>query len=342
MTALKGVNLGGWLVLEKWMTPSLFAGTEAIDEYTYCHTMDAAARRRLRTHHRTFITEADFAWLAANGIQAVRLPLGFWVFEELVDRGAGEKYLATLPHVDKAFEWAAKYKLKLLPCLHGAPGSQNGNDHSGRAGLVRWPDDENVTRSLRWVELMAKRYGKHPALLGIELLNEPSPRLSKPLLTHYYKQGYALVRRLCGPQAWVVFSDSFHTVRWSGALHWPWYHQAYLDTHRYQCFDDGDKALEIAGHLAKTRRWARTMRWLGYHRRYIVGEWSAALDVQSLHGLDSAAASQAHAAYVQAQLVAYDSADAWFFWSYRTETSADGPAWSYRAAVEAGWFREAA
>ena len=29
---IKGVNLGNWLVLEKWMSPGLFAGTEAEDE----------------------------------------------------------------------------------------------------------------------------------------------------------------------------------------------------------------------------------------------------------------------------------------------------------------------
>jgi hypothetical protein len=29
---IKGVNLGNWLVLEKWMSPGLFADTEAEDE----------------------------------------------------------------------------------------------------------------------------------------------------------------------------------------------------------------------------------------------------------------------------------------------------------------------
>ena len=29
---IKGVNLGNWLVLEKWMSPELFAGTDAEDE----------------------------------------------------------------------------------------------------------------------------------------------------------------------------------------------------------------------------------------------------------------------------------------------------------------------
>ena len=30
---VNGVNLGNWLVLEKWMCPGLFAGTTAEDEY---------------------------------------------------------------------------------------------------------------------------------------------------------------------------------------------------------------------------------------------------------------------------------------------------------------------
>ncbi|MCY0903238.1 MAG: glucan 1,3-beta-glucosidase, partial [Firmicutes bacterium] len=33
---IRGVNLGGWLVLERWMTPSLFAGLDAKDETDFC------------------------------------------------------------------------------------------------------------------------------------------------------------------------------------------------------------------------------------------------------------------------------------------------------------------
>jgi glucan 1,3-beta-glucosidase len=33
---IKGVNLGNWLVLEKWMSPELFAGTDAEDETHLC------------------------------------------------------------------------------------------------------------------------------------------------------------------------------------------------------------------------------------------------------------------------------------------------------------------
>ena len=33
---IKGVNLGNWLVLEKWMSPKLFEGTNAEDETYFC------------------------------------------------------------------------------------------------------------------------------------------------------------------------------------------------------------------------------------------------------------------------------------------------------------------
>ena len=73
---LRGVNPGGRLVLEEWMTPSLFGGLSATDETTWCVALGRAARERLRTHWEPFITREDFVWLAEVGIDAVRVPLG--------------------------------------------------------------------------------------------------------------------------------------------------------------------------------------------------------------------------------------------------------------------------
>ena len=48
---VKGVNLGGWLVLEKWMAPQIFEGTTAEDEY-YLPTQlsKEAYEARIKTH----------------------------------------------------------------------------------------------------------------------------------------------------------------------------------------------------------------------------------------------------------------------------------------------------
>ena len=55
---VRGVNLGGWMVLEPWITPSLFyqflgkgEGEIAIDSYSFCEVLGAKeANRQLRQH----------------------------------------------------------------------------------------------------------------------------------------------------------------------------------------------------------------------------------------------------------------------------------------------------
>ena len=47
---IKGVNLGNWLVLEKWMNPALFDGTTADDEYYLPTQLDPAGyEARIKT-----------------------------------------------------------------------------------------------------------------------------------------------------------------------------------------------------------------------------------------------------------------------------------------------------
>ena len=64
---IKGVNLGNWLVLEKWMSPALFEGTTAEDEY-YLPTQlsPEAYEARIKIHRSEYITERDFVTI--NGV----------------------------------------------------------------------------------------------------------------------------------------------------------------------------------------------------------------------------------------------------------------------------------
>ena len=65
---LRGVNLGAWLVLEQWMVPDVFNGTNATDQWSFDQTPGAAAK--LRKHWDTYITEQDIAKLSSWGINA--------------------------------------------------------------------------------------------------------------------------------------------------------------------------------------------------------------------------------------------------------------------------------
>ncbi|MFC0126132.1 hypothetical protein ACFFIW_09145, partial [Bifidobacterium apri] len=100
-TPIRGVNLGNWLVLEKWMEPALFEGYPAEDEDTLATVApkDQLAQR-IRHHRDTYITEQDFREIAACGMNLVRLPVPYTVFESEPPLGGAWRY------VDKAMRWA--------------------------------------------------------------------------------------------------------------------------------------------------------------------------------------------------------------------------------------------
>ena len=67
---IRGVNIGGWLVAEPWITPDLFDNTgdnRVIDEYTFGQYV-GNARSRLQAHWASFITENDFRLIASYGL----------------------------------------------------------------------------------------------------------------------------------------------------------------------------------------------------------------------------------------------------------------------------------
>ena len=60
-----------YVVLQPWITPSLFDGTgnpNIIDEFTFGQFQDrGTATSKLQDHWNTWITESDFAQIAAAG-----------------------------------------------------------------------------------------------------------------------------------------------------------------------------------------------------------------------------------------------------------------------------------
>ena len=115
------MNLGGWFVLEPWITPSIFddwaTQTTVVDEYTYTQTLGKSeASSRLTNHWNTWITQDDFNQIAAAGLNHVRIPIGYWAISPL----DGDPYVqGQLPILDNAITWARSAGLKVLLDLHG-------------------------------------------------------------------------------------------------------------------------------------------------------------------------------------------------------------------------------
>ncbi len=356
---LRGVNLGGWLVLEKWMTPSLFAGLAAEDETAWCLEMGAAAEPRLKQHWQTFIKREDFDWLAQRGINAVRIPVGHWLFGPdypYHPRFAEHRYPYVndgLEVLDQAFAWAQEFGLLIMLDLHAAPGCQNGFDNGGIKDVCDWHTQAAyLQHSLAVLEKLAARYHLHPALHGIEVLNEPHQDIASAYLMTFTHQAYQRIRQYCSAdQVAVVFHDGFRSYQhYTELLQASTYQNLIFDIHRYQCFTLEDLNSDIYTHIRKAvSEWKTEADDIIRHagRNTIVGEWSLGLDPRMLElwqqdwhdvvqpTMDKFQQNVAYRGYAASQLACFEKYLGWFFWSYRTETM---PQWSFRDCVENGWL----
>ncbi|NMG43175.1 cellulase family glycosylhydrolase [Aromatoleum toluvorans] len=356
---LRGVNLGSWLLLERWMVPSLFEGLAATDETSFCAELGPAAAERLRAHWERWITREDFAWIAERGLNAVRIPFGHWIFGP--DYPYHRAYGAN-PHpfvdggidvLDRAMDWAAEFGLRVMLDLHAAPGCQNGFDNGGILNVCEWHTQaEYREHTLSVLERMARRYRDHPALYAIECLNEPRWDVPTDYLKDFYTEAYARIRRHCpAERVAVVVHDGFRSFReYVGFLQAPVFRNVMFDLHRYQCFDRRDIDSDIFAHMAKAGgEWRDEADAIitGLGLPAICGEWSLGLDLRvvslwaegpfnhALEHMDAFEQDVANRGYAAAQLLTFEKYLGWFFWSYKTETT---PAWCFRDCVERGWL----
>ena len=87
---IRGVNLGSWMVLEPWITPSMFyqflgegEGTTGMDMYGFCKVLGPEeGNKQLRRHWDSWVTKDLISELASTGaVNSLRLPVGDWQFK---------------------------------------------------------------------------------------------------------------------------------------------------------------------------------------------------------------------------------------------------------------------
>jgi glucan 1,3-beta-glucosidase len=325
-TFLRGVNFGGWLILEKWMTPSLFKGTGAIDEYTFMQT--SGADEKIDRHRNTFITEDDFRWLQQNGINAVRIPIGYWIFD------GDDPYLPAIAYLDWAIKMASKYELRVLIDLHALKGSQNGRDHSGRIGKSEWHKNKAYRQqTIETLERIARRYYNEPAVWGIELINEPKFGLVQWKLRQFYKQAYGRLIAVARPGTAIVFHDAFTPHLLNGVLKVVKEYPVIMDIHWYQFGSMARTWQTVERYFAKVQRRAELLSKLQRKQPIIIGEWSVVLSGEILAGRSKADEQIAFRRHGERQLEAYQNAAGWFYWTYKTEGRG---IWHFRSLIEDG------
>ncbi|MBR3234715.1 MAG: cellulase family glycosylhydrolase [Atopobiaceae bacterium] len=336
LRAFHGVNLAGWLTLEPWVTPELFADSGALDEPTLISSLGATRYRKLVDKHRKeFMSQADFTQIAARGFNAVRLSVPWYVFGH---RGPEPgPYVGCIKHVDHAFDWAEEVGLNVLLALAVSPGSAYDN-----AALVRDQVNFSEYRAdlLNVLGALSQRYASRIGLLGIEVADDPRTQEREwfslsdgiPLhsLRNYYRDAYDVIRANAGQEALVVLPDAGRPKAWRGFMAQDSYHNVWLDCHLFHHTDhvDASGPSAVRSLVDKSRRYLAKAEKSGLPT--MVGKWSA-----SLPYADSMMTPEGRIAlarvYVSEQVSAFASCPGWFFQTWKTSGRLVG--WDARVAL---------
>ncbi|KAH9991331.1 glycoside hydrolase superfamily [Russula compacta] len=168
-----GVNLGSWLVLEPWMLPEEWVrmgGELCEDDCSTCISSEFALAavypddvdERFAGHWSTWFTQDDVDQLQAARINTVRVPLGYWIVEPLVNRSTEHYPRGGIKYLANGLDMLRKAEIQVILDHHALPGVQT--------------TDYNYGRALTWTAVMTFITHLHPnfgSVFSIEAVNEP-------------------------------------------------------------------------------------------------------------------------------------------------------------------------
>eukprot|EP00271_Cylindrocystis_brebissonii_P019247 TRINITY_DN5793_c0_g1_i2.p1 TRINITY_DN5793_c0_g1~~TRINITY_DN5793_c0_g1_i2.p1 ORF type:complete len:376 (-),score=42.84 TRINITY_DN5793_c0_g1_i2:574-1701(-) len=311
------------------------------------------AIERLRNHYTTFVTRADFKFLAQHGVNAVRIPVGWWVARGAASVAEWDLVQMYVQRLDEAFGYAEEFKMGVWLVLQAIPKLKAPGAVEEEAGKPKgfydgeWAAEglEHLHILLEAVEYLTQRYASRPSFLGISLLGEKlAERFPAEILTAYYLAGYAAVRAT-SPCAFVGISIAHKEGILSGIP------SDFLDESSFPNLVVDMNSFFPALTLNDTRDGVSNLTYIfspstvsifekigrvkqGETHHVVIGEWSMAFDGAEL------ANDKVLKQFGKAQLQAYEAAQGgWFFWSHRMERS-DWPHWSFQESIKKGWLHE--
>ena len=220
---LRGTALGNWMLLEGYMWGFMGKRADrprAIEALVSQLCGPKYAQGFFPRHLDCYVTEGDFAKMAEEGLNSVRIPLHWrWLMEE----GPGVTFREDgFRQIDRCLALCERYGLYAILDLHGAPGGQTGaNIDDSVDDIPRlFLDRDNWNKCIALWREIARRYKDRWIVGGYDLLNEPirppreeAPQVNVdyliPALSQFYTECIAAIRQ----------EDTQHMISLEGA-HW--------------------------------------------------------------------------------------------------------------------------
>ena len=95
-----------------------------------------AANSAFQAHWARWITQADIQQMQSYGLNTIRIPLGYWIREDIVYSDSEHFPQGGLQYLEQVVGWASDAGFYIILDLHGAPGAQvSQNADTGQASL---------------------------------------------------------------------------------------------------------------------------------------------------------------------------------------------------------------
>jgi len=183
--SLRGMNLGNWLVIERWMLrypKDQFEDQKGLEDTLARRFGDKEMERLIETYRKNWLGQDDLRLLKTFGFNTVRIPFLCDLLLDDADQLDGPEQRGRTLRIrenawvwlDQAIAWAEAEQMYVVLCLHGVPGRQSIAHHTGQVGTNRLWDSAEAQRRTVWLwREIAARYEGRPNVAAYDLINEP-------------------------------------------------------------------------------------------------------------------------------------------------------------------------
>jgi endoglucanase len=215
---LKGLNLGGWFIMEKWMAP-LDSGSLP-DTYSAIQELDsrfgvATEQSLITSYQQDWITTTDLDNIKNGGFNVVRVPVWWGQFYPLKNVSNSGWRSDAFTELDWLVSNAASRGIYVIIDMHGVVGGQSTSDDTGRENQnAYWGSaSDQANTAFMWSQI-ASHYKGNPAVAGYDLLNEPDGAPSNIAVWTAYNSLYTTVRA-ADPGHLIIIEGTWGNWDWS-------------------------------------------------------------------------------------------------------------------------------
>jgi endoglucanase len=312
---LRGFNLGGWLVFEKWMTPMDSGGL--VDHYSVLSTLDSrftvpTEQNMIRAYQDSWITTGDLDNIKNAGYNCVRVPVWWANFYPLGNVSNAGWRADAFTKLDWLVSNAGSRGLYVILDMHGVVGQQSNADTTGRVNVNQYWTDTTAQGNTSWMWWqIANHFNGNGTVAGYDLINEPIGAPSTQAVWDRYRDLYTTIRGV-DPNHVIIMEGAFGSWNWSmlpPPSQYGWTNIVY-QMHEYQW--SGVDADVRNGSTNQVNDFNNHASWNvpGY-----IGEWND-------FGLGSATWTFSKNAYDNAGL-------SWTVWSYKAIHGTSPDSWGF-------------